>query len=228
MAPTRTGIGYVSYGLIAANVAVFIVGLAMGDSLSGRGDVDGLVFDAATWGAAIDVLNEWWRVFTGGFLHHGVLHLAVNMCSLVIFGPSLERLLGRVSFAAVYLASLVSGSFGALMETPNSLVAGASGAILGLLGAYAALSLFQGVGLFQTPLGPILIINVVIGFTEPSVSMGGHIGGLIGGFLVGAAAAQAMRRQLHTTAVPLLAAAGVAAISFAGALWAATRWTETL
>ena len=227
MVPQRTDTWYVSYVLIAANVAVFIVGMAMGDAFGGGGGtLDGLVVEAATWGAAIDVYNEWWRVFTGGFLHHGVFHLAVNMYSLYILGLALERWLGRVPFTAVYLSSLVSGSFGALIETPNSLVAGASGAIFGLMGAYAALLLTQGVGLFQTPIGPILAINLVISFTVSGISLGGHIGGLVGGVLVGAAAAQAIRRQQHVNAIPLLAATAVAAASFVGSLWAASRWVE--
>ncbi len=226
MIPQRTDTWYVSYVLIAANVVVFIVGMAMGDSLNGGGDLDGLVVEAATWGAAIDFYGEWWRVFTGGFLHHGVFHLAVNMYSLYILGLALERWLGRVPFTAVYLSSLVSGSFGALIETPNSLVAGASGAIFGLMGAYAALLLTQGVGLFQTPIGPILAINLVISFTVSGISLGGHIGGLIGGALVGAAAAQAIRKQQHVNVIPILAASAVAAASFVGSLWAASRWVE--
>ena len=223
MVPQRTDTWYVSYGLIAVNVVVFIVGVAMGDSLGGGGDEVGLVHRAATLGGNIEYLNEWWRVFTGGFLHHGVFHLAVNMFSLYILGLALERSLGKVSFTAVYLSSLVSGSFGALIEAPNSLVAGASGAIFGLMGAYVALSLAQGIGLFQTPIGPILAINLVISFTVRSVSLGGHVGGLIGGFIVGAAAAQAIRRQRHATVIPVLAAAVVAGASFVGALWAASR-----
>ncbi|MCY3636879.1 MAG: rhomboid family intramembrane serine protease [bacterium] len=228
MVPQRTDTWYVSYVLIATNVAVFIVGLAMGDSLGGASSVDGLIFEAATWGPAIDVLNEWWRVFTGGFLHHGLFHLAVNMFSLYILGLALEQWLGRTAFAAVYLSSLVSGSFGALIETPNSLVAGASGAIFGLMGAYAALLLVHGVGLFQTPIGPILAINLVISFTVREVSLGGHLGGLVGGAIVGVAAAQAIRKQRYTTAIPVLAAVAVAAASFFGALWAAGRWTQAL
>ena len=228
MVPQRTETWYVSYGLIAVNVVVFIVGVAMGDSLSGGGDEVGLVYRAATLGGNIEYLNEWWRVFTGGFLHHGLFHLAVNMFSLYILGLALERSLGKVPFTAVYVSSLVSGSFGALIETPNSLVAGASGAIFGLMGAYVALSLAQGIGLFQTPIGPILAVNLVISFTVSGVSLGGHIGGLIGGFLVGAAAAQAIRRQQRTTVVSILAAAVVAGASFVGALWAASRSTVVL
>lgn len=228
MVPQRTDTWYVSYVLIAANVAVFIVGMAMGDSLGGGSSGTGLVYRAATLGGNIEYLNEWWRVFTGGFLHHGVFHLGVNMFSLYILGLALERSLGKIPFTSVYLSSLVSGSFGALIEAPNSLIAGASGAIFGLLGAYAALSLSQGVGLFQTPIGPILAINLVISFTVRDVSLGGHVGGLIGGFLVGAAAAQAIRRQQHTTVMPVLAAAVVAGASFVGALWAASRSTVVL
>lgn len=230
MISQHTDAWYVSYGLITVNVVVFIVGVAMGDSLvSGGGDEFGLVYRAATLGGNIEYLNEWWRVFTGGFLHHGIVHLGVNMFSLYILGLALEQSLGKVSFTAVYLSSLVSGSFGALIEAPNSLVAGASGAIFGLMGAYAAHSLVaQGVGLFQTPIGPILAINLVISFTVRSVSLGGHIGGLIGGFLVGAAAAQAIRRQQSTTAISVLAAAVVGGASFVGALWAASRSTVFL
>ena len=228
MVPHRTDTWYVSYGLIAANVVVFIVGVAMGDRLGGGGTLNGLVVEAATWGPAIDVYNEWWRVFTGGFLHHGLFHLAVNMFSLYVLGLALERSLGRVPFTAVYLSSLVSGSFGALIETPNSLVAGASGAIFGLMGAYAALLLTQGVGLFQTPIGPILAINLVISFTVDGISLGGHIGGLIGGVLVGAVAAQAIRKQQYPNAIPVLTATAVAAASFVGSLWAASRWVEAL
>ena len=234
MVRQRTDTWYVTYGLIAVNVVVFIVGVALGDSIDGslvvdrRGNFDGLVSEASTWGPAIDFLGEWWRVFTGGFLHHGAFHLAVNMFSLYILGLAVERSVGRISFSAVYFSSLVGGSFGALIESPNAAIAGASGAIFGLMGAYAAISLVQGIGLFQTPIGPILAINLVISFTVRSVSLGGHVGGLIGGFLVGAAAAQALRRQQHTIAFPLTTAFAVAALSFAGSLWAASRWVETL
>lgn len=228
MVPRRTDAWYVSYVLIAANVAVFIVGMALGDSLDGQGADDGLIARAATLGGNIEFLNEWWRIFTGGFLHHGVFHLAVNMFSLYILGLALERSVGRVPFAAVYLASLVSGSFGALLESPNSLIAGASGAIFGLMGALAALYLVQGVGLFQTPIGPILAVNLVISFTVPSVSLGGHLGGLVGGLIVGAAAAQSIRRQQYTTMIPVMVAIAVAAASFVGAQWAASRSTVVL
>ena len=228
MVPQRTDAVLVAYGLIAANIAVFIASMAMGDSFDGEASAGGLMIDAATWGAAIDAWGEWWRVFTGGFMHHGVFHLAVNMFSLYYLGLAMERWVGRVPFAAVYFASLVAGSFGALIEAPNALVAGASGAIFGLMGAFVALCLAQGVGLFQTPIGPILAVNLVISFTVPGISLGGHLGGLVGGFLVGVAAGQAIRRQRHTTTIPVLVAGAVAAASFAGSLWAATRWPETL
>ncbi|WP_419919722.1 rhomboid family intramembrane serine protease [Candidatus Poriferisocius sp.] len=229
MVPQQTGTWFSSHVivtqmLIATNVAVFIASVALGDSLTGTPSENGLILEAATRGVAIDVLNEWWRVFTGGFLHHGLFHLAVNMYSLFILGLILEQSLGRIPFAAVYFSSLVSGSFGALLETPDALVAGASGAIFGLLGAYAALSLNQGVSLFRTPLGMILIINLAISLFVRSISLGGHIGGLLGGFIVGMATAQAFRRQYHPIAIILLVAVVVAAGSFAGALWAATRW----
>ncbi|MYG93891.1 MAG: rhomboid family intramembrane serine protease [Acidimicrobiia bacterium] len=221
---TRSNDWYITYALIGANVLVFIVGLAMGDTLIGSSATDGLTVEAATWGSAIDLNNEWWRVFTGGFLHHGMLHLAVNMVSLYILGCALEQSLGRWQFVAVYFASLLGGSFGALLDTPNALIAGASGAIFGLMGALVTMFLAQGVGLFQTPVGPILGINLLISFTVDDVSLGGHLGGLIAGSLVGIVATETWRRQKYVVLAPLLIGLFVGAGSFVGALWAATRW----
>ncbi len=226
---TRTWFAHnvaVSNGLIAINVVLFIVGLLMGNRLTAAGQsLNILIVEAATLGPAIDVLDEWWRVFTGGFLHHDLLHLALNMYVLFFLGWALEKSLGRVPFIAVYLSSLVAGSFGALLETPNALVVGASGAIFGLLGAYTALSLSRGVGLFQTSLGLMLIINLGIGIFHKSISLGGHIGRFVGGFIVGMATTQAMRREYHPTVICLVTAVVVGTVSFVGALWAATLWT---
>lgn len=226
----------ITYILIAVNVAVFVVGGALGDGLGfgeggGRVDPDGLIYNASTWGPAIDLDNEWWRVLSGGFLHHGLFHLAVNMFSLYILGLGFERSAGRIPFGAVYFAALVGGSFGALLETPNAAIAGASGAIFGLLGAYTALAKVQGIGLFRSRLGPVLALNLFIGLTVDGISLGGHIGGFVAGLIVGTAVALTARQSPDKRRVAisaLLTSAAVVALSFVGALWAATRWVNAL
>ncbi len=224
METTKTETWAITYVLIAINLLVFMISVAMGDSVSGSSSTNGLVAEAATWGAAIDLDNEWWRLISGGFLHHGVIHLAVNMFSLYVLGFPLERVVGKSPFVAVYGAALLGGSFGALWETPNALVAGASGAIFGLMGALLALSIAQGVGIFQTPIGPILLINLAISLTVDQVSLGGHLGGLVAGVIVGGTAVLAWRVQKFQIMLPALTAVLLSGVSVAGGLWAASRW----
>ncbi|MCY4164384.1 MAG: rhomboid family intramembrane serine protease [bacterium] len=216
----------ITYVLIGANALVFMVSVAMGDTLTGGIANDGLIVEAATWGVAIDVNGEWWRIFTGGFLHHGAFHLGVNMMSLYILGFPLERGLGRVSFLTVYCAALLGGSFGALLETPNALVAGASGAIFGLMGAWVVLSLAQGISIFSTLIGPMVAVNLAISFTVDQVSLGGHLGGLIAGSLVALSAAARGRYPKITEVVPLITGLLVGVGSVFGALWAAGGWVN--
>ena len=89
-------------------------------------------------GAVAD--GEWWRLLTGGFLHFGPIHLLFNMMALWVIGRDVEPALGRGRFLAVYLVSLLGGSTAVmLLSAPNALVAGASGAVFGLMGALAVL-----------------------------------------------------------------------------------------
>src|SRR2546427_345812 len=117
---------YVTYTLIAANVGVWAAGLVL--SLlagSGAGVVSGwsLAGIGGLFGPAV-AAGQWWRLVTAGFLHSGFLPLAFNMAALFVFGPPLENRLGRSRFAALYLASLLAGSLGALVVSPNQLTVG--------------------------------------------------------------------------------------------------------
>lgn len=130
--------------------------------------------------------GEWYRLITSGFVHYGLLHIAMNMYALFQLGLVLERSMHRVNYAALYFAALLGGSAGALLLDPNALTAGASGAVFGLFGAVAIALHRRGVNVMRTSIGPVLVINLLITFAVPGISKGGHLGGLAAGVAVGA------------------------------------------
>jgi membrane associated rhomboid family serine protease len=179
---------YVTYSLIAANVAVWGAGVVLAllagsaAGIAGGGSLSGI---GGLWGPGV-AAGQWWRLVTAGFLHSGLLHLGFNMAALFIFGPMLEARLGRLRFTALYLASLLAGSLGALLVSPGQLTVGASGAIFGLLGAMIVGQRASGISARSSGLIPLLIINLVFTVAVPGISIGGHLGGLAGGVVCGA------------------------------------------
>jgi membrane associated rhomboid family serine protease len=173
----------VTYTLIAVNVLAFIGTLVSGSSVGGSvAGGSSLLAKAALNGP--DVANgDWWRIITSGFLHYGFLHLAFNMYALYILGSMLEPVVGRVRFSLIYFVGLISGSVGALILDPNALTAGASGAVFGLMGAAVLVMRNRGVDPWASGIGIWLFLNLAITFTVSNISIGGHIGGLIGGAL---------------------------------------------
>jgi membrane associated rhomboid family serine protease len=130
-------------------------------------------------------------------------------------GTELEPALGRVRFGIVYFASVLGGSFGALLLEPDALTAGASGAVFGLMGAAVVVMRSQGLNPLQSQLGILIALNLVLSL-RPGISLGGHLGGFIAG-IVAAALIVELRGRLPQVVPPLLAAAlGVGA--FAGAI----------
>jgi len=205
-----------AYALIAVNAAVFVTQvIAAGGGRATRGEIyeQGVLF-----GPAVEVLGEWWRVVTAGFLHGDPLHLLLNMAGLYFLGQFLEPALGHVRFVALYFASLLTGSFGALLLSFDSLTVGASGAIFGLLGAAFVLMRQRGIDPMQTGLGAILILNLVITFAVPNISIGGHLGGLVGGGLAAVVIGAAERRRARSTALAVLGCAVIGIVAFAGSL----------
>jgi membrane associated rhomboid family serine protease len=173
-----------TYLLIGINVLVFLGGALGGASATGGGGLGGstLLTEGALSRAEV-ADGEYWRLLTSGFLHAGLFHLLFNMLSLWILGSLLEPAVGRLRFALIYLVSLLCGSFGALLLEPDGLTVGASGAIFGLMAAAAVYARNRGLSLMESGLGIWIILNLVITFTVPNISIGGHIGGLIGGGL---------------------------------------------
>lgn len=140
--------------------------------------------DAAAWvpGVADGAV---WQLFTSAFTHVQVWHIAANMIALWVLGPQLEAVLGRVRFLALYLVSALAGSVTVYwLSGEGSLTLGASGAIFGLFGALFVVVLKVGGNLRQIVW--LLAINAFITVAIPNISWQGHLGGLVGGAVIGA------------------------------------------
>jgi membrane associated rhomboid family serine protease len=199
-----------TYVLIGINVLIFLG--SGGFTVSGGGN-NAVFTDFALHGP--DVADgDYWRLITAGFLHSGLLHIGFNMYILWWLGQMLEPSLGHIRFLALYFTSLLAGSLGALLLSPNAWTVGASGAIFGLMGAAFVLQYARGINPMQSGLGPIIIINLALGLVIANVSIGGHIGGLIGG----AAAAFVMERVSARSRGIALPVAAVVAIGLAVAV----------
>lgn len=174
----------VTYVLIAINVVIFLITIVQG---KGEGGIPGttIMLDGALAPMTV-AAGEWWQFVTSGFLHWTLIHIAMNMLSLYMIGIGLERLLGRLRFAVVYILSLLGGSTAVyLFSQVNAPTAGASGAIFGLLGALAVT--LKRLRLDLRQLGFIIALNAFITFTVSSISWQAHLGGFLVGGIVGAA-----------------------------------------
>jgi len=208
----------VTQALIAINVIVFLAETATGAPLGGglgSGTVvsHGVLFgDAVTHGH-----HEYWRLLSAGFLHDGIFHILVNMLSLYFVGNALEPMIGRVNMLAVYFASLLAGSFGALLFAPHTPVVGASEAIFGLFGALIVVANARGISIWQSGLGMILILNLVLSVSYAGISLGGHLGGLVGGLITGWLIVEVSERR-RMPALALVGCAVLAALSVVAAI----------
>ncbi|MTD14750.1 rhomboid family intramembrane serine protease [Nakamurella sp. YIM 132087] len=175
----------VTYVLIVVNILVFAI---CAGQAGGVLDVTRTsIFERGAMFPAMVVQGEYWRMLTSGFLHLGLVHVALNMISLYMLGIALERVLGRWRFLVVYLLGLLGGSVSVLLfSAPVSLSAGASGAIFGLMGAL--LVAFRRLRYDARQLVVLLAINLFITFQVSGISWQAHLGGL----LIGAAAGAVM------------------------------------
>jgi membrane associated rhomboid family serine protease len=209
---------FVTQALIAINVGVYLLQLLMGAGINAnRGWIyeHGVLVSSAiaSDGQLVGVAEgEWWRLVTAAFLHYGPLHLGMNMLVLWIIGPPLEEYFGHGRYALVYLVSGLAGSAGALLWSPNALTVGASGAIWGIMGAALVLEARR-IWVFGGQAMGLVVFNLAITFLIPGISIGGHVGGLIGGGL--AALAFSSLRRTPSVATLLVAAVGVVSVAVA-------------
>jgi membrane associated rhomboid family serine protease len=173
--------------IIAVNLVVYGLGLLI-DAGSGEATLARGFGELQQRGALFGPLvaeGEWWRIVTSGFLHSSLWHVGLNMFLIYILGTQIEEALGRARYAAVYFGSMMAGALGAMLLTPASPTVGASGAGFGLMGAYAVLAWARGFDIWQSGIGGLILLNIVFTFAVPNISVGGHLGGLIGGALLG-------------------------------------------
>lgn len=200
----------VTQALILANAAIFVAVLLITGNFSiFSGSITSVHADFALLAAAVDLDGswyfrgelrgggEWWRIVTSGFLHYGVLHLGMNMFILLLIGRLLEPTLGGLRFGLLYAVGLLGGSLGALLVEPGGLTAGASGAVFGIAAAVVVAERSGASRWGNSGMLGLLILNIVLGFLIPNVSVGGHLGGMIAG---GAAAVLIWRGPLRDAA----------------------------
>lgn len=158
--------------------------------------------------------GDWWRLLTSGFLHADIMHLAFNMIGLWIFGSQLEPRLGREKYTLLYFGSMLAGSAAVmLLANPLQATLGASGAIYGLLGAFAMNAYAQGRNLWQEGIIGMIGIYVFMTFAVSNISIGGHMGGLAGGLILGFLFFSGAKKLNNSAVLGLGAALTVAAFA---------------
>ena len=211
--------------LIAINVIVFLVNLAQGSSLgqtSGSLFEKGALFVSSPFypGGLADC--EWYRLITAAFLHGNLLHLGFNMFVLWYVGAPVEQAIGRGRFLALYIVSGLAGSAGAIILDPHAVTVGASGAIFGILGAALVLEAQRNYVLGGQAAG-LIVVNLVLTFAIPNISIGGHVGGLLGGALSMLALSRFGRTHAIYGRPGLLGVLGLVAVGVASVLVAYFR-----
>jgi membrane associated rhomboid family serine protease len=204
-----------TYVLIGICVLAYLGEMFSGGGIGGSGT---LFDEGALWRGAIQD-GEYWRLITSGFLHDGLPHLLFNMLGLYILGTMLEPAIGTPRFAVIYFVSLLTGSFGALLQEDVGATVGASGAVFGLLGATAVVMWNRGISIMESGLGFWIILNLVISFFPGlNISWGGHIGGLVGGALCALVLVELPQRTRIPEPAAVLVCVALGAAAVAGSL----------
>ncbi len=194
----------ITYALIAINVLAFVAQVA-----SSR-----VENDLVMWSPAV-ANGELYRLITSAFLHNGITHILFNMFALFVVGPPLEIWLGRLRFGALYVLSALGGSVLVYLLAPlDAATEGASGAVFGLFAATFVVAKKVNVDVRWVVI--MIVINLVITFTVPSISWQGHLGGLVTGGLIALAYAYAPAKHR----IPVQAGATVGmVVLFAVLIW---------
>ncbi len=198
--------------LIALNVIAYVVTVVQSGSVQNNDRSD--FFTSFSLIPPFAASGEWWRFLTSGFLHFGVFHLLLNMAVLYVVGKQMEPELGRLRFIGVYFLSLLGGSaaafyFGSACQN----LAGASGAVFGLMGAL--LIVWKRKQRDISSIVVIVVINLVSNFFT-NASLLGHLGGFVIGGLLTLAMVKAPRETRHVyTIVAVMAALALVVGMFA-------------
>lgn len=170
----------VTYILIAINVVVFALSTIYPSLLNAGAQINPLVAQ-----------GEYWRIFTGMFLHESILHIGFNMLSLFFVGRAIEVYYGKWRYLVIYLLSGIAGGILFFFTSPGGAAVGASGAIFGVFGALGVFYFVNRRSLGAYGRGAIgnwlfwIGLNLVFGLTPGSnIAIFAHVGGLIAGMLI--------------------------------------------
>ena len=182
------GSGSMTVGVMIACGLVFLYGvLTTGDVWSPSGKAS--ILFGANWGPLMAGGGEWWRLFSYNFLHGGALHIGFNLYALMIVGPLVERWYGVSRATIIYIASGVVGGIASHLVSPMAISVGASGAVLGLIGAGVAAGHLSGTGQGQELRRQLMrwfVFILLFGFIVPGIDNAAHIGGFVAGVGLGA------------------------------------------
>ncbi|HEU4600159.1 MAG TPA: rhomboid family intramembrane serine protease [Solirubrobacterales bacterium] len=181
--------------LIAINVVVYLIEILNGPGGLFTEQRSNFIVDYGLYGPFVSE-GEWYRLVTSGFLHANLFHIGFNMLILYFLGRLLEPALGTPRFLVLYFASLLAGSFGALLLDPNALTLGASGAVYGVAGAVFVIARGRGMELIARQIGILIVFNLLFSLGASRISLGAHLGGLIAGVLCGLAIVAGERGML--------------------------------
>lgn len=190
-----------TYVILGLNLLIFIL-----MTLAGGSQKPEVLLDfGASYGPYIR-RGEYWRLVMPMFLHIGMLHLVVNAYALYILGPILERVYGYARFSLLYVGAGISGSFLSMVRS-NNVAAGASGAIFGIAGSMLVTGYLHREAIpprwgraFGKGILPFIVVNLIFGFSVSMIDNWGHLGGLLGGMLLGLLIAPPERRYMPGSA----------------------------
>ncbi len=134
--------------------------------------------------------HQWYRLLTSTFMHFGIEHLMNNMLLLFLLGQIFEEAVGTTRFFAIYLGSGIAGSFLSFLYQSlmglNDIVAGASGAIFGIVGGMIIVIIVNKgkyKGISSKRMFLMAILTLYFGFTTAGTDNVGHVGGIIAGII---------------------------------------------
>ncbi len=173
----------VTFSLLGIIIVYFIIMTLNG----GTTNTETLVKFGALYPPLVLFYGEYYRLITSVFIHIGIMHLFFNSYALYIFGTQIERVMGKMKYLIFFLLTGIGGNIVTFFFSFETISAGASGSLFGILGAFVYL--IQHHKNMITPQGrksilKLLGLNLIITFISPSISITAHLGGLIIGYLL--------------------------------------------
>ncbi|MBQ8983776.1 MAG: rhomboid family intramembrane serine protease [Lachnospiraceae bacterium] len=181
---SRATFPYVTVTLALLNILCYFIPILTGYN-------ETVLTMGALWGPGIIERGEWYRLLSSMFLHADFRHISNNMISLLLLGNVLEPMIGKWKYLCLYIVSGIAGGLLSLLTGgfyDNTMSIGASGAIFGIMGGILISKIVMRDKLPGISLGWMIwmcISSIIDGFQTEGIDNAGHIGGFIGGLVMG-------------------------------------------